>query len=143
MDTIEIRPKRTYLILFTATLVLGLAFMNYVTFFTDYYKGRSFIWKALSVLLSVSLIATIYKMYQQIKTNTPSIIMTGAAFIHYEKGKVHSYPWNNITSWHISKEDNTTYLVLEANGNKEKIPINWLDKTPEQIDELMQQFRQS
>jgi hypothetical protein len=141
MDTVEIRPNRKYLMPFTVMLVLALFFMNYLTFLTDYYNERHFIWKVLSLVLSASLIIAIYRLYKQIRTNTPSIIMSANAFTYYQKGKLVSYQWSDLTSWNISSEDNTTYLTLEVYGKKHKIGISWLDKSSDQINELILQFK--
>jgi hypothetical protein len=141
MEKIEIRPNRKYLIPFTGILIFGFFFMNYVTFFTDYYEGRHFIWKVLSIVLSVCLVVSIYKLYKLIKANAPFIIMTRNKFTYHEEGIPISHNWNDISSWDISNEDSATYLTIEVFGNKEKIGIDWLDKNPKQIDELIRQFK--
>lgn len=141
MDTIEIRPNRKYLMPFIGVMILALFFMNYVTFLTDYYEGRSFMWKILSLVLSVSLIASIYKMYRQIKSNAPTLVLSRETFTYYKKGGPVSYYWSEIASWNISTEDSTTYLTIEAHGKKDKIGISWLEKSPDQIDELIRGFK--
>ena len=98
MDTIEIRPNRKYLIPFTFILILGFFFMNYLTFFTDYYKGQHFMWKILSIVLSFSLITAIYKLYKQIKSNSPFIIMTASKFSYHEKENLISHNWRDIAA---------------------------------------------
>ena len=67
--------------------------------------------------------------------------MSANAFTYYQKGKLVSYQWSDITSWNISSEDNTTYLILEAHEKKHKIGISWLDKSSDQINELILQFK--
>jgi len=141
MEKIEIRPNRKHLIPFTGILVLGFFFMNYVAFFTDYFKERHFIWKIVSIALSVALVISISKLYKLIKANAPFIIMTRNKFTYHEEGIVISHNWNDISSWDISNEDNTTYLIIEVFGNKEKIGIDWLEKSPRQIDGLIRQFK--
>lgn len=143
MDTLEIRPIRKLLIPFVGILTLGLFFMNYVAFLTDYYKARHVFWKILTLALSASLIATIYKLYRQIRTNAPFIIMSGDHFIYIKKGTPVSYPWSDIDSWTVSAEDSTTYLIINARGSSDKIGINLLDKTPDQIDDLIRQFKEN
>lgn len=98
MDTIEIRPNRKYWIPFIGVMILAVFFMNYVTFLTDYYKGRHFIWKILSLVLSISLIASIYKLYRQIKTNAPALVLSRDTLTYYKKGGPVSYYWSEIAS---------------------------------------------
>src|SRR5687768_13195079 len=98
MDTIEIRPNRKYLIPFIGVMIVTLFLMNYVTFLTDYYEGRSFMWKILSLVLSVSLFASIYKLYRQIKSNAPALVLSRETFTYYKKGGQVSYYWSEIAS---------------------------------------------
>ena len=141
METVEIRPNRLHLILFIGALTIALLTMIYVTFFTDYYKGQHIIWKLVTVAFAASMIATIHKLYKVIKANTPEIVMTKSNFNHYRKDTIITFQWRDISSVEISKEDNNTYLILEVFGNKEKILVDWLDKSPTQIEELIWRFK--
>lgn len=62
-----------------------------------------------------------------------------------EKGKPVSFLWLQIIDWKIEKdqESNTHYLTIQTVDQKKKINISWLDKTPEEIEELLQMYKKS
>jgi len=111
--------------------------MNYIAFFTGYFAGRHVIWKWAVLFLSLSLLVAVYRIFRVIQSNKPFIEMSPLEFTYYKKDVPTSYRWTDITKWERVRLDNNNFLILEVFGAQDKIRIDWLDKSPAQIEEMV------
>jgi dipeptidyl aminopeptidase/acylaminoacyl peptidase len=136
MQPIEIRLNKWIWIPMITFLIASLTVMFYITFFSGKFDD-----KTLLKLLTVGLIAWLgYWLYfpvRQMIKNEPALTISKSEITINKKGKPVTYL--QIQGWHIEKdkENSNRYLILETTEGKKSYSITWLEKKPEEIEELI------
>ncbi|WP_028786011.1 hypothetical protein [Terrimonas ferruginea] len=47
--------------------------------------------------------------------------------------------WADVTDWKIEKDNNNYLLIIKTPNLKKKVDLQWLEKTPPEIEALIQQ----
>lgn len=125
------------LVLFTAALV-G---MTYYIYFSGKFDHNN-IMKILYLVLNVSVAYTIYVPAKKFFKNEPVLTFSKSEIEIHEKGKPESLLWLQVINWRVEKEKdgNTHFLIIETADKKYKINISWLEKPPNEIEELLQTY---
>jgi hypothetical protein len=144
LDTIKIRQNKKTLIPMIAFLIIAIIGITYYEFFSGEIEINN-ITRILHLFVTISLLYTIYIVIKKFLKNEPVLIFSPIEFEINEKGKPVSFLWLEILDWKIIKEEegNTHYLILETIGEKKKINISWLDKSPSEIEGILMMYKKS
>lgn len=140
MEAIEIRQNKKTLIPMLALLTAALFGMTYYIYFSGKFDNNNTM-KILYIFLTASLIYAIYIPAKKFFKNEPVLTFNKSEIEINEKGKPVSFLWLQVIDWKIEKEDGTHYLTIETADIKKKINISWLDKRPNEIEELLQTYK--
>ena len=142
METIEIRQNKKTLIPMLAVLTAALFGMTYYIYFTGKFDNNNTM-KVVYVFLTASLLYAIYIPTKKFIKNEPVLTFSKSEIEINKKGKPVSFLWLQVIAWTIEKEEDggTHYLTIETADTKKKINISWLDKRPNEIEELLQTYK--
>jgi hypothetical protein len=143
MQSIEIRHNKKTLIPMLALLFGSLIVVSYFVFFTDRYDGNNLA-KVISIFLSVMLIYGMYFPVRKLLNNEPVLTISRTEITINEKGKPVSFLWMQIRGWKIENDNgnnSTNYLIIETADEKKKINISWLEMNPDEIEELITEYK--
>lgn len=142
MKKIEVRQNKKTLIPMLFLLTIALLGMTYYIFFSGKYDNNNTM-KILYVFLNGLLIYAIYIPAKKFLKNEPVLTFSKSEIEINEKGKPISFLWQQIISWKIEKDEDggTQYLTIETGDTKKKINISWLDKSPNEIEKLINSYK--
>jgi hypothetical protein len=142
METIEIKQNKKALVPMLVLLTAALLGMVYYIYFSGKFDNKNTM-KIVYSILTVSLLYAIYIPVRKFFKNEPVLTFSKSEIEINEKGKAVSFPWLQIIDWKIEKETDggTHYLIIETIDRKRKINISWLDKRPNEIEELLQKYK--
>lgn len=96
--------------------------------------------KLLSIAMIVIFVYSFYRFFKKINTDEPVMVLTGRAIELSSKNGPVIIPWDDIESFDIETDDGNQSLVLITKTGKEKVRLNWLTKSPKQIEELINEY---
>lgn len=142
METIEIRQNKKKLIPMFVMLAAALTGMTYYIYFSGTFEVENTI-TILYILCTALLIYTIYIPTKKLFKNEPVLTFSKYELEINDKGKPVSLLWQQVMDWRIEKESDgdTRYLIVVTTDRERKINISWLDKKPDEIEELLQIYR--
>ncbi|PXY44293.1 hypothetical protein [Flavobacterium hydrophilum] len=143
MTRIEIRYSKTFLKGIILVLFVTLIITNYFVYFSDKFDDKPFL-KYAYILINLYLIYVLYKNSFQLIKNKPIIILTNESIEISEGKNLTTYNWTEINSFRIENDKNDTkgnYLILETSSLTKTINLNWLEKSPKQIIELINNYK--
>jgi hypothetical protein len=142
METIEIRQNKKTLIPMLAVLTATLFGMTYYIYFSGKSDNNNTM-KIVYVFLTASVLYTIYIPTKKFLKNEPVLTFSKSEIVINEKGKPASFLWLQVIDWNIEKEEDggTLYLTIETADTKKRINISWLDKRPNEIEQLLQTYK--
>lgn len=138
MERLEIRPLKKFLYPFLSILLVAFLALNYVTFFTNYFKERSIIWEVSNVCASLYLVYSIYRVWKKTKDGKPLLTLGTDGISFPKKGKVVHVPKDQLNSWEVVVEDGYPWLEIRTAAFRERFDLAWIDKSPDQVKEFMQ-----
>jgi len=141
MKDLEIYPNRRYLLFFTGFLVATTLVCDYITFFTHHYRGGRTVGKVISTIISIFALLMAYQLYQKTRSKGPVLVLSTSGFTYHRNGETFHWRWEELRSWHLSREEHTDWLVLLTSNGKEKLNIGWLDHRPPAIESLMKDYK--
>ena len=123
-------------------LTTGLLGMTYFIYFSGSIKTNT----TLNIFYVLSLASLLYTLYIPIRKflrNEPVLTLSKYDIEINERRKPVSFSWAQVDKWEIEKdaENNTHYLIIVTAGNKVKINISWLDKSPVEIETLLKTYK--
>ena len=139
MKTIEIRQKKVsfyFTVIFLPVLVIGFTYYIFLSGSTQVTSEAKYTFVAL-------LLYSSYKIYAEIKRrkdNRPTLIISEFSIEIFGDFKTSSHLWQDIKTWKIELEEGSHYLVLETYNIKKRISVSCLDKTPDEIEDILNQF---
>lgn len=141
METIEIKLNKKTLIPMLALLTGALFGETYFIYFLSTLDSNNTM-KILYIFLTASLIYAIYSPIKKFLKNEPVLTFSKSGIEINEKGEPISLLWLQV-DWKIEKENDggAHYLILETADDKRKINISWLDKSPIEIEKLLQTYK--
>ncbi len=139
METIEIGQNRKALIPMIILLAAGLIGVTYYIYFSGKFENDRTI-KIVYVFLTVSLTYTIYIQIIKLIKDEPILILSNDSILINDKLKPVSIKWIEIKEWNIIKEDSTHYLNIRTSGKSKRINIAWLEKQPEELENLIKEY---
>ncbi len=122
-----------------AILVIVVIGTTYYIYFSGKVDSKTL--KIVYIFLTASVIYSIYGLARTIFRNRPVLTFRKNEIEISEKGKPVFFLWPQITGWEIEKDKSAHYLVIEADGTKLKVNISWLDKNPDEIKELLADYK--
>jgi hypothetical protein len=140
MQAIEIRQNKKSLIPTLALLIAGWIGLCYITFFSDKIANNYI--RIFNVIMIIAMAYSFYFPIRKLIKNEPILILSEFGIEINEKIKPVSLSWLQIIDWNIEKEkdNNTFYLILKTEDKNRRINISWLQKTPGEIEELVQVY---
>jgi len=93
----------------------------------------------LSVILCLYMI---YKMTRKLQYKGPEIRFTPTDLELNDNGKMVAFLWQQVIDWEIKKDGRNEYLIINTTDGKKTMSIDWFDKKPDEINLLMQQYKQ-
>ena len=140
MDTIEIKQRKKMVVPFIGFCILIMLITAGVFFLTDKYKDDT----RGKVFFLTGLILFAYMIYFPIKKlikNQPIIVLTDDSIVlHMTKPVV--IPKNNILEIDVTYvEDSGYFLNIKTENKTHQTNISWLDKTPNEIKDLIKKYR--
>lgn len=72
--------------------------------------------------------------------NEPILTLNKSEIILHERRKSESFLWLQVIDWKIEEDENTHYLIIETQDTKRQVNISMLDKSPEEIEKLLNEF---
>lgn len=144
METIEIRQNKKTLIPMLVVLTAVLTSIVYYIYFSGMFDN-DVTSKIVYVFLTVSLVYAIYIPTKKFLRNEPVLTLNKSEIEINENGKPVSFHWAQVTGWRIVKDEDggTHYLIIETTDTKKKINISWLEKRPDEIEEIIHTFKKS
>lgn len=142
MATIEIRQSKKKLIPMLALLTAALFGTTYYAFFSGNFDNIKAM-KVLYVILLASLAYAIYIPAKKFFKHEPVLTVSKSEIEMNEKGKPTALLWLQVIDWKIEKDDSTYYLIVETADKKHTINISWLEKTPSEIEALLQTYKKT
>jgi hypothetical protein len=139
MEIIEIKQKESsfyFTIIFLPLLVIGFAYFVFLSGSTQITEGTRYTFFAF-------LLYSVYQVYAAIKKhkqNKPKLIVSEFSIEIFGDFKSSLYLWQDIKNWKIEFEDGSHYLVLETYTIKETVPIWGMEKTPDEIEVVLNKF---
>jgi hypothetical protein len=140
METIEIKQNRKLTVIFVVILTAALFAMTIYVFFTDSYQN-DLQTKLVYAVLNAVLLYTIYNQLKKLKDRTAIISINPDAISIHEGLKpvrIEKKDIQSITVEYIS--ENGYFLIIETEAKTHKINITWLDKSSEEIKQLVKNY---
>ena len=125
-----------------AFLLTGQIAMFYFTFFSGKFDENTLL-KVVTVGVGAWLLYALYFPLKQLIKNEPALIISKSEITITRRGKPDTWLWMQIQSWHIEKdkENSNWYLILETTEGKKSYSITWLEKSPAEIEELINELK--
>jgi hypothetical protein len=139
VEAIEIRQKKGsfyFTVIFLPLLVIGFA---YYVFLSGSPQVTSKIKYTFFALLLYSCYM-VYVEFRKRRDNKPTLIISEFSIEVFGDFKTTLYLWQDIKSWQVKFDDGAHYLILETYSIKKTIKIWSLDKTPEEIENILNEF---
>lgn len=139
---IEIRHRKSsfyFTMIFFPVLVI--AFGYYV-----FFSGSSQVTSNTKLIFYVSLTYSIYQVYTALKNykaNRPVLIISDFSIELFGDYKSNLFLWQDINRWKIDYEDGGRKLFIETHNIKTSVSLEYLDKTPEEIQSILSRFLKS
>jgi hypothetical protein len=137
VKTIEIRQQKSYFtIIFLPLLVIGFAYYIFLSGSPQITSGTKYTFFAL-------LLYSAYMIYADIKRrkhNRPTLIISEFSIEVFSDFKTTTYLWQDIKNWKIELDEGSHILVIETYNIKRPITISCLDKTPAEIEDILNEF---
>lgn len=140
MESIEIRQNKKTLIPVLVIMTISLILVVYVAFFSGEFKNN----KTMTFFYVFAIVSLAYGIFIPVRKflkDEPVLTLNKSEIEINVKGKPVSFLWLQVHDWKIEKKDNNSYLIIETSETKKKVDISWLEKTPSEIEELMQTFK--
>lgn len=142
METLEIRQNKKTLIPMICLLTAALFGMTYYIYFSGKFDNNSNM-KILYIFLTGSLLYAIYIPVRKLIKDEPVLTFSKNSLLVSEKFKPILFIWTDITSWNIEKDESTHYLNIKTANKNKRINISWLEKQPEEIEELINKYEKT
>lgn len=138
METVEIRLNKRRLIPMLVLLTAAFLGMTYYIYFSGKIESSNTM-KVLYVFLTASIVYAIYFPARKFFKNEPVLTFSRSGIEINEKGSPVSFIWLQVTRWTIEREDDngTHYLTIETADTNKRVNISWLDKKPQEIEQLL------
>jgi hypothetical protein len=143
MKTIEIKQSKKTLIPMLIVMSCALIGTTYYNFFYEKVENN-YAMKIIYVLLNTYLLYAIYVQTRKFIKNEPVLTFSKDKIEINEKGKPYSLQWSQINNWKIEEEGDggAQYLKIMTSNGFMKINISWLDKNPDEINELLKMYKE-
>jgi hypothetical protein len=141
--TTEIRYPKLFLRLFVLVLSSVLITSNYVIYLTHSYDDKPYL-KYVYILVDLYLIYMLYTNSLRLIKNKPVLILTEESIEINEGKETTRYQWVEINSFRGDRDEHDSkghYLILETTSSTKRVNLNWLEKTPDQVIELISQYK--
>jgi len=141
MNAIELRPDIKKFAKPIGIMILGLLGSIYFAFFDKRFRNN-LILQIFSIVLSIFIFYFIYRLISLIRRiDRPIVTITETNIQFSDNGALVLYSWNDVQEWSISEEGDSKYLVLKTGSGARKINISSLNKSPEQITNIISKFK--
>ncbi|KYP13541.1 hypothetical protein [Flavihumibacter sp. CACIAM 22H1] len=142
MNSIEIRNNRKLVISLLIVLAISSFGMTYYIFFSAS-SNTNIVIKLIYFILNAFLIKTIYGQANVVIKDKPVLIFSKSEIEIYQNGKYVSFLWSLVVNCKVEKEADgvTHYLTIETAGEKIVINISWLEKSPVEIEKLLNMYK--
>lgn len=100
--------------------------------------------KIVYVFLTAYLLYTIYIPTKKFFKNEAVLTFSKSEIEINDKGNPVSFLWQQVIEWKIEKEEDggTHYLTITTSADiKKRINISWLDRRPNEVEELLQKYK--
>lgn len=138
MQTIEIRQNKKAMTIMLVLLGAGWAGLNYYVYIMQGLKTNTEL-DIINIVLTGIIAYALYMGAKRLRSNEPVLIFTKSDLTINIKGNPESFLWLQITEWEIGRDENDFLLIKTADA-KRKIYLNWLEKKPGEIRELMIEY---
>lgn len=136
MNTIELRLRKKTTVPFAVLAILALTVGIYTVFVKD---GYSLYVKAIGIVVFMYTLYWLYITIKKLLKNVPIITLNDEAIILNEENV--SIPKSEIQNIDVIYIDDTGYfLSIKTDKKNYETNVSWIDKTPEQIKELIKRY---
>jgi len=115
---------------------IGFVGLNYSAFFLD----KRVELKIISIPFGLLLIRAIFLGGKKLIKNEAILTIMDSGIDINEKGRIISLDWTEVDDCKINLSDDTNHLIIKTWNQRRKIDITWLDKKPEEIEEIISQY---
>lgn len=134
METVEIRMVRKLIIGLIGLFIIIMGITLHFEYNAGYFWNLNVSIVAGHLLFIVFLIAALRMVFR----NDPVITLT-SEFIKVRKVTI---PWPEITHWQIEKDNDDEYILnVRTSTSDNSTSLSWLEKTPDQIRELIETYK--
>jgi hypothetical protein len=136
----EIKQKKKLVVPFLIMVALTIICVGLLSFVSDKYKEDTS--SKIYFLLSTLLLAYIlYHPVKKLLKNEPILVFDDESITHYNPKPV-TIPKDQIEQTEVNLIDDEGYfLLIKTKQTEHKININWLDKSPDEIGELLKNYK--
>ncbi len=142
METIEIRQNKKVLIPMLILLTIVFFATNYYIYFSGKFDDNTTM-KTGYLFLNAIVLYSIYLPTRKLIKNEPVLKINQTGIEVNKDGQSISFLWDQIVDWEIEKDDDnsTHHLTIQTTAENKKTNISWLDKTPGQIETILQSYK--
>lgn len=104
------------------------------------------VWIIVEAIAALYLFYIINKMITRLRTNAPALVLSENSLEMNgmrKKEGVFVLKWSEIQSFSVAAGENAYYLIVSTESGKKKMQLNWLDKNPKEIEELLNKYREN
>ena len=142
MQVVEIRYNRKKLIFILTLFAAGLIAGTWYLHFSGKFKANNEM-KIFTVLIIAMAIYMCYFTVRRLINNEPFLVLSKDAIEVAEKSKLVPYYWKQINGYRLEKDSDNHYLILEMVEGEKKIGLPSLEKTPQEIEILLEEYKKA
>ncbi|MCE2996921.1 MAG: hypothetical protein ACK5RG_00815 [Cyclobacteriaceae bacterium] len=140
MSRTEIKQKKKLVVPFLIMVALTIICVGLLSFVSDKYKEDTS--SKIYFLLSTLLLAYIlYHPVKKLLKNEPILVFDDESITHYNPKPV-TIPKDQIEQTEVKLIDDEGYfLLIKTKQTEYKISISWLDKSPDEVREILKNYK--
>jgi hypothetical protein len=149
METIEIRYNK-FLIYIIGIFTIASFYSIYATYYLSTQlkndkNANTILALIIGQIIGIVLLArAIYKYARQILKNEPVLTLSKSGIeLNPTIGKPALFLWQQVDNWTIEKDSDghKHLLIIESANQKTSAHRTWLEKSPEEIEALLEQYK--
>lgn len=140
MSTTEIKPKKSYLIIYLILTLAAVLGSLYFLFLTDTFPERTT--KIAGTVAAVILLYLAWMLLNKLRTNPTELLITPEKIGFYEKKNWNEIPLSSVNSFNFRNFYNgyksARQLILELTSGEQKvIELNGLETNQSELEQIL------
>lgn len=139
MEVFKIRPVKNKFYFTVVIQIIVLAVLIYFLFILSNIQSNSFrMYMCIAGILYI-FYSLLFEWVHYVR-KTPDIEISETSIRLLGSIRIKTIPWAKIKSCKVKSIDGVDYFVVETLNSKNKIMISYLDKTPKEIESVIEKY---